>query len=144
MDFTPPVQEQCIHRTLQQIFELENEAAFLYAAITDAYASIDGGKSSGKRPQQHAADRDSENQEDRPTESQKDKCRRLPKHKEKVSAVRKRDLVRHRPEVNPDHFHRYRCAERPSEKQFIYFAPSSGGPAKPHRRRSKRKEVSRT
>jgi hypothetical protein len=46
---------------LQQIFELENEAAFLYAVTTKAYASINGGKSSPQRPSQHAADRDSEN-----------------------------------------------------------------------------------
>jgi hypothetical protein len=54
--------------------------------------------------------------------------KRLPTHKERVSARRKQALIRHLSEAKPEHFHRYRHAESPTENQFLYFDPSVGGP----------------
>lgn len=101
--------------------------------------SADGSKTTTGGLPQHTAGENSEPPGARPPDRQKEgKPERLPEHKEKISATRKRNLVRQRPEVEPEHFHRYRCAESPSEKQFIYFAPSKEGPTKPHRNTNRR------
>jgi hypothetical protein len=115
--------------------EIEDHGAWLCAAITEGYANVSGnaqsrdargGETSSENiPQgdQRGANRDSSGRSQTAGAD-----RRLPNHKERVSARRKQVLIHHRPEAKPEHFHRYRHAESPTEKQFLYFDPSIGGP----------------
>ncbi len=48
-------------------------------------------------------------------------------HKQKVSPREKRRLTREEG-MDPAHFHRYRRARSPEEKQFLYLDPAAGGP----------------
>jgi hypothetical protein len=48
-------------------------------------------------------------------------------HKQKVSPREKRRLTREE-EIDPAHFHRYRQAQSPEEKQFLYLDPAAGSP----------------
>ncbi len=48
-------------------------------------------------------------------------------HKQKVSPREKRRLTQEEG-MDPVHFHRYRRAQSPEEKQFLYLDPAAGGP----------------
>ncbi len=48
-------------------------------------------------------------------------------HKQKVSPREKRRLIREEG-TDPAHFHRYRRARSPEEKQFLYLDSAAGGP----------------
>jgi hypothetical protein len=47
-------------------------------------------------------------------------------HKQKVSPREKRRLTQEEG-MDPIHFHRYRQAQSPEEKQFLYLDPAAGG-----------------
>jgi len=119
--------------------EIDDHGAWLCAAITDGYADF------GKTPSSRAFNQISE---DSPTgnSSREDRAKQAsgsrtgshrtggpPEHKQKVSPEEKKRLVRRHEGVNPEHFHRFRHPERPSEKQFLYLDPAKGGPTRKRR-----------
>jgi hypothetical protein len=53
-----------------------------------------------------------------------------------VSPEEKKRLVRRHDGVEAEHFHRFRHAERPTEKQFLYLDPEEGGPTRKRRARN--------
>jgi len=115
--------------------EIDDHGAWLCAAITEGYANMSGNTRErdtcgGKTPRQNSPNGNQRRRgPDSSGRSQTARAdRRLPTHKERVSARRKQALIRNRPEAKPEHFHRFRHAESPTEKQFLYFDPSIGGP----------------
>ena len=101
--------------------EIDDHGAWLCAAITDGYASCT------IRSESDQADESSSLQ---PSEAAATGPGSPPNHKQKVTAEEKRTLVRTCAELEPEHFHRYRHSESPTEKQFLYFDPEIGGPTK--------------
>ena len=97
--------------------EIQNSGAWLCAAITDGYAGFKSG-------------RDESNPSRGQDSSQKspDPPSQALEHKQKVSPENKRRLLRQRDDLEEDHFHRFRHAESPTQKQFLYFDPEKGGP----------------
>jgi len=115
--------------------EIEDHGAWLCAAVTEGYANMSGDTRKKDTREEKTPPQNSPNGGQRrsgPDSSSRSQTagvdRPLPTHKERVSARRKQALIRHRPEAKPEHFHRYRHAESPTEKQFLYFDPSIGGP----------------
>jgi len=114
--------------------EIDDHGAWLCAAITDGYANVSGESRRGGSCQSGSPPPDPSGGRKEPAgrvggetrASEGHTC--LPEHKEKVTARRKEALLRDRPEARPEHFHRFRHAEDPGTKQFLYFDPSVGGP----------------
>lgn len=107
--------------------EIENDGAWLCAAITDGYAisrnqqkaSVDREKGNRQGSEEKGEGSSGQTPGSTPT---------LPSHKEKISARRKEILLQRHPKTEGEHFHRFRHAENPDEKQFLYFDPAIGGP----------------
>ena len=107
--------------------EIEDDGAWLCAAITDGYAiGRHRQETSGNR--ENGAPEGSEEGGGGSSSQTHGSVPTLPSHKEKISARRKQMLIRRHPGAKGDHFHRFRHAESPDKKQFLYFDPSIGGP----------------
>ena len=106
--------------------EVEDDGAWLCAAITDGYADLEGGGPDNSR----SAGGDTPNgREEEETSCDSGRAPRSD-HKQKVSAEEKRTFVRQCPGLRAGDFHRFRCAEDPARKQFLYLDPSVGGPSR--------------
>jgi hypothetical protein len=107
--------------------EIEDDGAWLCAAITDGYAiGRHRQETSGNR--EKGASEGSEEGGGGSSSQTHGSVPTLPSHKEKISARRKEILLQRHPETEGKHFHRFRHAENPDEKQFLYFDPKKGGP----------------
>jgi hypothetical protein len=100
---------------------IANDGAFLCKAITDGYACVR--RESGQELPENEPDSNSENGPGQQGSSALPK----PTHKQKVSPQEKTRLIEAHSGVDPEHFHRYRHGEAPSEKQFLYLDPRQGG-----------------
>lgn len=101
--------------------EIDNDGAWLCAAITDGYADVQG------------------RSQDRSTDSSAGDPSTTLNHKQKVSAEEKRALVRQCAQVSAENFHRFSHPGDPSKKQFLYLDPEIGGP-EPRAPQSKKPE----
>ena len=114
--------------------EIDDHGAWLCAAITDGYANVSGENCRGGSCQSGSSSPNPSGGREEPTGKTRGDTQAsegytcLPEHKEKVSARRREALLRNQPEARPEHFHRFRHAESPGQKQFLYFDPSVGGP----------------
>ena len=99
------------------------DGAFLRAAITEGYAAFTKDNASAKG--------DGSGKETTSTRKAAPAKKAAPaqkvSHKQKVSPREKRRLTREEG-MDPAHFHRYRRARSPEEKQFLYLDPAAGGP----------------
>jgi hypothetical protein len=107
-----------------------DDGAWLCAAITDGYADLGEARSSRVPKKSPARNSSGEAQAEQVPERS---TGAPPEHKQKVSPEEKRRLVRRHDGVEAGHFHRFRHAERPTEKQFLYLDPEEGGPARKRR-----------
>jgi hypothetical protein len=114
--------------------QIDDHGAWLCAAITDGYANVSGENcrggscQSGSSPPDPSGGRKESAEKTQGETRASDRRTCLPEHKEKVTGRRKEALLRDRPEAKPEHFHRFRHAEDPGMRQFLYFDPSVGGP----------------
>ena len=104
--------------------EIDDHGAWLCAAITDGYADCSAQAESVQAKDGQLDEHSSTGS----SETSPPGTDSRPDHKQKVTAEEKSALIRSCVGVEPEHFHRYRCAESPSEKQFLYFNPEIGGP----------------
>ena len=101
--------------------QIEDDGAWLCAAITDGYADL------GNRGPESAPPEQAGKQGGREAKRSSNSAEvPRPEHKQKVSAQEREWLTRH-PEVEKQHFHRFRCAKDAAEKQFLYLDPSVAG-----------------
>jgi hypothetical protein len=109
--------------------EIDDHGAWLCAAITDGYADCSP-QAESVQAEDGRLDRHSgaDSSETIPPGTDSRPDHKKPDHKQKVTAQQKRTLIRTCAKVKPEHFHRYRHAESPTEKQFLYFDPEIGGP----------------
>jgi hypothetical protein len=91
---------------------IENDGAWLCAAITDGYADL----------------KETHTSKTRSSRTDNSRTSAPPAHKQKVSPEEKKRLTRRHDGVEAGHFHRFRHGERPTEKQFLYLDPEEGGP----------------
>jgi len=96
---------------------IENDGAWLCAAITDGYADL----------------RETRTSETCTSETRNSRTGGPPEHKQKVSPEEKKRLIRCHNGVEAGHFHRFRHAERPTEKQYLYLDPEERGPRRKRR-----------
>jgi hypothetical protein len=116
--------------------EIKDDGAWLTAAIVEGYSNCHRGCPEGREEEKSTSSKERRTRRGEGTTrdsrqaSSPNQLPDLPGHKEKVSARRKRALLRHREDTEPGQFHRFRHAESPEEKQFLYFDPATGGPSR--------------
>jgi hypothetical protein len=93
--------------------QIKNDGAFLCEAITNGYANTENQSVSDSPEAEPSSD-----------------LLTTPNHKQKVSPEEKKRLLRTHPEIEASHFHRFRHGDTPTEKQFLYLDPASGGPTR--------------
>jgi len=118
--------------------EIDDHGAWLCAAITNGYADLSSGHSFPEHSfPEYSSSKQGSSQNSPPdfnlSRSHRPSAENFspppkPSHKQQVSPREKNALVHHYDTISPDQFHRFRYAEGPSEKQFLYFDPSIGGP----------------
>jgi len=122
----------------QRAPEIDDPGAWLCAAITDGYADLTTAgtsEASTSEPKRAPGSGTSARTGHRETPSRQGRGDH-PGHKTKVSPEEKKRLVRRHDGVEAEHFHRFRHAERPTEKQFLYLDPEEGGPTRKRRARN--------